>query len=126
MFCSTASDIFNKKRGIIALVRRLLRLHKTGAQYDINVFCHILRDAFGNDLMRQSIVKTKQDAVRVAITSTTFDSRLCLFRSYGDVLRETERGNYKSQSLFDLPLWQAYVSHYFDDFGYALVEDMVC
>ncbi|KAJ5288362.1 hypothetical protein N7508_011137 [Penicillium antarcticum] len=54
-----------------------------------------------------STVKTKQDVVRVAITSATFDSRLCLFRSYGDVLREAERGNYKPESLFDLPLWQA-------------------
>ncbi|KAJ5318684.1 hypothetical protein N7476_005104 [Penicillium atrosanguineum] len=62
---------------------------------------------FGTTLMRDGITENKQDLVRVAITSTTFDSKLCLFRSYGDVLREGERGDYISQSFLDLRLWQA-------------------
>ncbi|KAJ6125884.1 hypothetical protein N7471_010377 [Penicillium samsonianum] len=119
VFCSTANDIFGKKSGMIALVRRLLRLHRVGAQYDINVFCNILKDVFGEGLMREGIIEAKQDVVRVAITSTTFDSRLCLFRSYGDVLREAESGDHIPQQLFELPLWQACVFHYLGHFGHT-------
>jgi hypothetical protein len=59
--------------------------------------------------MREGIVEKKQDGVRVAITSTTFDAKLCLYRSYGDVLREGDRGDWISQDFSDLRLWQAYV-----------------
>jgi hypothetical protein len=109
MFCSTASEVFVKKRGMKARLKRLLRLHRVGAQYDIAVFCDILKSMFGDTRMREGIVERKQDGVRVAITSTTFDAKLCLYRSYGDVLREGDRGDWMSQDFSDLRLWQAYV-----------------
>lgn len=85
----------------------MLRLHRAGAKYDIRVFCNMLRHVFGKGPVRESIATSKQDIVRVAITSTTFDSKLCLFRSYGDVLRENQYGDHVPQKDLDIPLWQA-------------------
>lgn len=110
MFHSTAKKGFLKKHGWKACVKRALHLYTAGAQYDTLAFCEILKDMFGTTLMRNTITDNKQDLVRVAIPSTTFDSKLCLFRSYGDVLREGEHGDYISQSFHNLRLWQAYVS----------------
>ncbi|KAJ6117832.1 hypothetical protein N7523_005583 [Penicillium sp. IBT 18751x] len=107
MFHSTAKDVFYKRVGLRARVKRYLCLWKNGAQYDIAVFCNILKDQFGVALMRGGIAERKQEIVRMAITSTTFASKLCLYRSYGDALREEEHGDYVSQKVTDLPLWQA-------------------
>lgn len=107
MFCSTVQKVFVQQTGMKALARRLLRLHRTGAKYDIEAFGSILRDVYGSGLMRESCEAAKQDVVRVAITSSTFDSKLCLFRSYGDVLREDQCGNHIPQRDLQVPLWQA-------------------
>lgn len=107
MFRSTVKKVFVQQGGMVALARRLLRLHRAGAKYDTETFCNILRDVFGKGLMRESVVAAKRDVVRVAITSTTRDARLCLFRSYGDVLREDQCGDHIPKTNLDPPLWQA-------------------
>ena len=107
MFSSTATDVFTKKSGMKALVGRWIRLHRVGAKYDKNLFSNILKNRFGDAMMRVVVMKEKQDVVRVVITATTFDSKLYVYRSHGDVLREGDRGHYIPQSSPDLRLWQA-------------------
>ena len=107
MFSSTATQVFTKKPGIKARVGRWIRLHRVGAKYDTNLFCNILENRFGDAMMRAVVMKEKQDVVRVVITATTFDSKLYVYRSHGDVLREGDRGDYIPQSSPDLRLWQA-------------------
>lgn len=109
MFSSTATEVFTKNPGMKACVRRWIRLHRVGAKYDKNLFCHILRNRFGDAMMRVVAMKEKQDVVRVVIAATTFDSKLYVYRSHGDVLREGDRGDYIPQSSPDLRLWQACV-----------------
>lgn len=106
-FHATAEDVFVKERGLRGLVKRLLRIRKDGAQYDIDTLCKILKSNFGDQLMRSNLFATGPENVRLAVTSTTFDSKLCLFRSYGDVLREADQGRFVSRNYPNLRFWQA-------------------
>ena len=110
MFSSTATQVFTKKPGMKARVGRWIRLHRVGAKYDRKLFCNILEKRFGDAMMRAVVMKEKQDFVRVVITATTFDSKLYVYRSHGDVLREGDRGDYIPQSSPNLRLWQACAS----------------
>lgn len=107
MFLSTAEHVFAKKRGIKARVKRWWRLYRVGAQYDVDQFCQILRDQFGDVALRGMPIDTQECSVRVAIPTTTFDSKLYLYRSYGDCLYKGKCSQYTAQDRKDPFLWQA-------------------
>lgn len=109
LFQSTAEVIFAKKSGRIEWLwkwKRLYSLVRYGAKHDIGNFCDVLKYICGGRLMRNT-TGTEKERVHVAITATTFDGKLCLFRSYGNVLRQSDDGGYISQAFPDLPLWKA-------------------